>query len=87
MSDLAISALAAGLAQISRLTEQYPLYIPLGKAAEALHIKPECLRASIEQGRCPFGFCWKLGDARMAYKIPTLTFVQWITQGAAINRL
>ena len=52
------------------------------KAAELLHMKPEALLASIEQKRCPFGFCWQLGD-RVAYKIPTLTFYQWLMGRAA----
>lgn len=71
------------MAALSRLVEQYPLYVPVLAAAELLHLKPEALRASIEQGRCPFGFCWQLGD-RMAYKVPTLTFVRWFTHGTAV---
>lgn len=85
MSERAIFLLNTGLDEISQLTEEYPVYIPLARAASVLHIRPECLRASIEQGHCPFGFCWKLGDSRMAYKIPTITFVQWITQGGVLK--
>lgn len=62
---------------LSELVEKYPHCIPVLAAAEILHIKPEALRASIEQGRCPFGFCWKLGD-RMAYKLPTMAFCSWL---------
>ena len=79
MSETSLSILADSMAALSRLVEQYPMYIPVLAAAELLHIKPEALRASIEQGRCPFGFCWSLGD-RMAYKVPTLTFVRWFTK-------
>lgn len=79
MSDNAMKLLGNSMAELSRLVETYPLYIPVLAAAEVLHIKPEALRASIEQGRCPFGFCWQLGD-RMAYKLPTLTFVRWLTK-------
>lgn len=71
------------MADLSNLVETYPCYIPILAAAELLHIKPEALRASVEQGRCPFGFCWKLGD-RIAYKIPTLAFVAWITHGTVM---
>ena len=79
MSELAKKTLSDSMDALSRLVEQYPLYVPVLAAAELLHIKPEALRASIEQGRCPFGFCWQLGD-RMAYKVPTLTFVRWFTK-------
>lgn len=79
MSEKAKSHLSASISELSRLVEQYPLYVPVLAAAELLHLKPEALRASIEQGRCPFGFCWSLGE-RMAYKVPTLTFVRWLTK-------
>ena len=66
--------------ELNGLVTTYPRWIPISAAAEFLHIKPEALRASIEQGSCPFGFCWKLGD-RMAYKLPTVTFFCWYTKG------
>lgn len=84
MSDAAWKMLYTRMDEVSHLVEHYPLYLPVIVAAEALHMKPEALRASIEQGRCPFGFCWKLGN-RMAYKVPTLAFVAWITHGTAIS--
>lgn len=65
---------------LEQLISTYPVYLPILAAAEFLHMKPEALRASIEQGRCPFGFSWKLGD-RSGYKIPTATFVAWFTKG------
>ena len=68
------------LNELYQLTEQHPVYIPIGKAAEFLHLKPEALRASIDQGRCPFGFSWSLGE-RSGYKIPTIAFVAWLTKG------
>ena len=79
MSETAKKLLNNNLADLSHLVEKYPAYIPVLAAAKLLHLKPEALRASIEQGRCPFGFCWQLGD-RMAYKLPTLTFVRWFTK-------
>lgn len=79
MSEKALNLLGTNMDELSRLVETYPRYIPVLAAAEVLHIKPEALRASIEQGRCPFGFCWKLGD-RMAYKLPTVTFIRWLTK-------
>lgn len=80
MSEMTQSILESRLDELEQLVEHYPLYIPVLAAAELLHIKPEALRASIEQGRCPFGFCWTLGG-RMAYKLPTITFVNWFTKG------
>lgn len=62
MSETAQDFLHQNMADLSNLVETYPCYIPILAAAELLHIKPEALRASVEQGRCPFGFCWKLGD-------------------------
>lgn len=68
------------LTSLRELANQYPLYIPISAAADYLHIKEAGLRAAIEQGTCPFGISWKLGD-RAAYKIPTITFVAWLTKG------
>lgn len=68
------------LAALQELADQYPLYILISAAADYLHIKEAGLRAAIEQGTCPFGISWKLGD-RAAYKIPTITFVAWLTKG------
>lgn len=62
--------------ELARLVEKHPLSIPVLAAADLLHVSPEALRASIDQGRCPFGFCWCLGE-RKAYKIPTVTFCSW----------
>lgn len=83
MRETAQYILESRMSELGQLVEQYPLYVPVLAAAELLHLKPESLRASIEQGRCPFGFCWQLGD-RMAYKLPTLAFVAWLTHGTAM---
>lgn len=69
--------LAGQLKEMEQLVTEHPYCVPVLAAAKLLHIKPAALRASIEQGRCPFGFCWQLGD-RTAYKIPTVTFCRWI---------
>ena len=66
--------------ELQNLIKQYPLYIPVPAAAKFLHMDPSALRASIEQGRCPFGFSWKLGN-QAGYKIPTIAFVSWMTKG------
>ena len=66
---------------LNQLIESYPCYIPVAEAAAFLHMGTDALRASIEQNRCPVGFCWRLGD-RNGYKIPTIAFVSWLTKGA-----
>ncbi len=80
MNTNAQTLLSTRLDELSALVEAYPLYIPVAAAADFLHIKEPALRASIESGSCPFGFSWRLGD-RSAYKIPTITFVAWLTKG------
>lgn len=66
--------------ELVKIIEQYPVCVPVSVAAAYVGVSPQCLRASIEQNRCPFGFSWKLGD-RSGYKIPTLAFVSWISKG------
>ncbi len=66
--------------QLSQLIQTHPLYIPVSVAAAFLHMGADSLRASIEQGRCPFGLCWEQGG-RKGYKIPTIAFVSWLTKG------
>jgi len=70
--------------ELKVLSADYPFDVPVIKAAAILHTTPECLRASLEQGRCPFGYTWKLGD-RVSYKIPTITFISWLTNGEVIR--
>ena len=66
--------------QLNDLVAAHPCYIPVAEAAAFLHKGTDALRASIEQSLCPFGFSWNLGD-RNGYKIPTITFVSWLTKG------
>ena len=56
MSENAKEILKERMDAMSTLIERYPLYIPVIAAAEFLHVGAEALRASIEQGKCPFGF-------------------------------
>jgi len=65
---------------LEEICKEHPYYIPIDVAADFLHIKPANLRASIDQGRCPFGFSWVVGN-RSGYKVPTLAFVAWIAKG------
>ena len=81
MNEEARKQMEQRMEELSGLITAYPLYIPIHKAAEFLHMKEDGLRASIEQGNCLFGLCWRTGE-RMAYKIPTVTFVRWYAKGA-----
>ena len=72
--------------RLDQLIKDNPIYMPVAVVADFLHISPAALRASIDQGRCPFGFSWTLG-ARSGYKIPTITFVAWLTKGVPVENL
>ena len=67
--------------ELKELCQEYPVCIPVRVAAKFLGMAEDCLRASIEQGRCPFGLGWQLGTQRMGFKIPTMAFVAWLTKG------
>lgn len=64
--------------QLNLIVEKHPEYIPLPEVAAFLGTKPDGLRASMDQGRCPFGFGWKINvNGNRAYKIPTVKFYLW----------
>lgn len=71
---------------LADLVSEHPFYIPVPVVADLLCMSPAALRASIEQGRCPFGFSWKLGE-RSGFKIPTATFVAWYLKGVPVSSL
>ena len=73
-------------ADLKKMVEENPIYIPISIVASFLHVSPAALRASIDQGRCPFGFSWTLGE-RSGYKVPTITFVAWLTKGIPVEQL
>lgn len=73
-------------AELEELSKKYPRYLPLEVCSEVMGCKEAGLRASIDQGSCPFGISWKLGD-RAAYKIPTYTFMSWYTNGRSLDEM
>lgn len=74
--------------KLVELCEEYPLKIPLEKAAEFLSMDKEGLRSSIEQGRCQFGLCvQKSIHGNRAFTINTLAFFSWVTGGAIFKTL
>ena len=67
---------------VNKLVEAHPRFLPLPEVAQLLGVNAEGLRRSIETGQCPFGVSWqKRIDGNRAFKIPTLTFYLWYTQG------
>lgn len=66
--------------ELEKIIDEYPICVPVSVVAAYLKMSPQCLRASMDQNRCPFGFGWKLGD-RNGYKIPTVSLVSWLTKG------
>ena len=81
------------LQELNDLVEAHQDYIPLTVASKFLGVNAEGLRTSIEHGHCPFGICWQktIRDKRgihqgtRAFKIPTVTFYLWYTQGAGLG--
>lgn len=72
--------------KLTKIIQEHPVYVPVMVAAEFVGVTPQCLRASIDQNRCPFGFSWRLGD-RTGYKIPTIAFVSWLSKGVPLSQL
>lgn len=67
-----------------QLIDANPQCIDLPDVAQFLGVNAEWLRCAIDQGRASFGFSWKkAGKGNRAYKIPTLVFWNWVTQGNA----
>ena len=70
------------LDELNRLIEENPIDIPIPELARFLGADAEGLRASIEHGQCSFGIGWQK-DPRgyRAFKVPTVPFYLWYTQG------
>lgn len=66
--------------ELKELCREYPVCIPVRAAAKFIGIAEDCLRAAMDQNRCPFGFSWRLGE-RSGYKIPMMAFAFWLTKG------
>ena len=82
------SSIANTYDKLVGLCEEYPLKIPLEKAAEFLNMDKEGLRSSIEQGRCQFGLCvQKSIYGNRAFTINTLAFYSWVTGGTIFKTI
>lgn len=69
-------------AELEEIVNKHIRFIPLEVAAEYMGMDKDCLRESIDQGKCRFGIGGKNGlrGNRFA-KIPTITFWNWVTIG------
>lgn len=68
------------------LVSRHPLYIPITDVANLLGMDPASLRASIDVGNCPFGLGWQKDiKGYKAYKVPTVPFYLWYTQGVGFK--
>lgn len=77
---------AEKLDELNQLVEENPLYIPIPVLSRFLGVGAEGLRASIEHGQCPFGIPWqKSGRGNRAFKVPTVPFYLWYTQGTSFR--
>lgn len=72
------------LEELKTLCKEHPVYIPVRAAAKYLGVAEDCLRAAMDQNRCPFGFSWRLGE-RGGYKIPTIAFASWLVKGIPLD--
>lgn len=76
----------AKLEELYELVDKYPLYIPIAKLAHFLEMDGDGLRSSIDKGQCPFGLGWQKNPrGNRAYKIPTVPFYLWYTQGVGFR--
>lgn len=74
------------LSQLYKLVEEYPVSIPIPKLAEFLGADDEGIRNSIDKGQCPFALGWQKSlKGNRAYKVPTVPFYLWYTQGVGFK--
>lgn len=72
--------------ELMELVQKYPTSIPTEAVAKFIGMDMDCLRESIDQGKCRFGIGGKNGlrGNRFA-KIPTIAFYNWVTMGANMD--
>lgn len=72
--------------ELIELCTKHPRSVPLVECAKFLGIDKDCLRESIDQGKCRFGIGGVGGFSKKRFsKIPTLAFYNFITQGAFLE--
>ena len=79
-------SVAEKLAALNELVDRHPQYIPVTEVAALMGMEPASLRASIDCGNCPFGLGWQKDiKGYKAYKVPTVPFYLWFTQGVGFR--
>lgn len=74
------------LEALNQLVDQHPQYIPVPDVAALMGMDPASLRASIDTGNCPFALGWQKDiKGYKAYKVPTVPFYLWYTQGVGFK--
>ena len=69
--------------ELNQIVHQYPDTIPVPVLAKFLGVADEGLRAYIDNSREPFGISWQqMGKQNRAFKVPTVKFYFWFTNGA-----
>lgn len=70
-------------AELLALCNKYPKSIPVKEISEYTDTHIDCLRESIDQGKCRFAVGWKHKNRNST--IPTLAFYNWITMGQNLS--
>lgn len=72
--------------ELSELIQKNPRFVPLETVAEYIGMDKDCLRESIDQGKCRFGIGGKNGVRGNRFaKIPTIVFYNWVTMGGNLS--
>lgn len=69
--------------ELLALCNKYPKSIPVQEIAKYTDTYVDCLRESIDQGKCRFAVGWKHDNRNST--IPTLAFYNWITMGQNLS--
>lgn len=87
MNPLAMpEPVAERLQRLNELVTKHPMYIPVTEAAALMGMEAASLRASIDSGNCPFALGWQKDiKGYKAYKVPTVPFYLWFTQGVGFR--
>lgn len=68
--------------ELEEICNKYPRCIPVEVVANYIGMDDNCLRESIDQGKCRFGIGGKNGVRGNRFsKIPTIVFFNWVDMG------
>ena len=86
MAIVKCEAMTKQMDELIELCTEYPKEIPLIECAKYIGMDKDCLRESIDQGKCKFGVGGRKGTQGNRFsKIPTLAFFNFMTQGAYLE--